>query len=134
MKRKVNCTEISVEITLLRLPYIVKAAPETWPNPRVKLNSTVVRSFQQETCWEMDIMPNMNFVHSDSNNKDQLKGLHNYLNQKIITASNTYDSSRLGNNLITYEPPSRLLYMSPSVIPAEAVKNNHVISLVNLCA
>ena len=134
MKRKVNCTEISVEITLLRLPYIVKAAPETWPNPRVKLNSTVVRSFQQETCWEMGIMPNMNFVHSDSNNKDQLKGLHNYLNQKIITASNTYDSSRLGNNLITYEPPSRLLYMSPSVIPAEAVKNNHVISLVNLCA
>ena len=82
----------------------------------------------------MDIMPNMNFVHSDSNNKDQLKGLHNYLNQKIITASNTYDSSRLGNNLITYEPPSRLLYMSPSVIPAEAVRNNHVISLVNLCA
>ena len=82
----------------------------------------------------MDIMPNTNFVHSDSNNKDQLKGLHNYLNQKMITASNTYDSSRLGNNLITYEPPSRLPYMSPSVIPAEAVKNNHVISLANLCA
>ena len=48
----------------------------------------------------MDIVPNMNFTLTNSNNKDQLRDLHNYLNQKVITAINTYDSSSLGNNLI----------------------------------
>ena len=57
--------------------------------------------FQQKPCWEMDIMSNVNFTLSDSNNKDQLSDLYNYLNQKVTTAINTYDSSTLGNNLIT---------------------------------
>ena len=35
MKRKVKCSELSVEITLLGLPHRVKATSETWPNPRV---------------------------------------------------------------------------------------------------
>ena len=35
MKRKVNCGKLSVEITLLGLPHIVKATYETWPNPHV---------------------------------------------------------------------------------------------------
>ena len=48
----------------------------------------------------MDIVPNMNFTLTNSNNKDQLRDLYNYLNQKVITAINTYDSSSLGNNLI----------------------------------
>ena len=48
--------------------------------------------------------------HTNSN--DQLA----HLNQKLITAINTLDGSRLGNNLIT----SRHL----ELIPAEAVANN----------
>ena len=35
MKQKISCAELSVEITLLGLPHKVKAACETWPNPRV---------------------------------------------------------------------------------------------------
>ena len=45
MKRIVNCGELSVEITLLGLPYIVKAASETWPNTHVKVNSTLCTVF-----------------------------------------------------------------------------------------
>ena len=85
----------------VRITTIVKAASETWPNPRVKVNSTLARSFQQKPCWGMDIMSNVNFTLSDSNNKDQLSDLYNYLYQKVTTAINTYDSSALGNNLIT---------------------------------
>ena len=101
VKRKANCGELSVEITLLGLPHMVKAASETWPDPRVNVNSTFVRSFQQKPCREMDVIPNVNFALSGSNNKDQLRDLYNYLNQKVITAINTYDSSTLGDNLIT---------------------------------
>ena len=46
LKGIVNCGELSVEITLLVLPHIVKAASETWPNPRVKVNSNLPGSFQ----------------------------------------------------------------------------------------
>ena len=101
VKRKVNFGELSVEITLLRLLHIVKALIETWQNPGVKVNSTIARSFQQKPFWEMDVMPNVNFAPSKSNNKDQLRDLFNYLNQQLITAINTYDNSTLGNNLIT---------------------------------
>ena len=73
MKLKVNCGELSVEITLLGLPHIVIGASETWPNPRVKKNFTLVRSFQQTPCREMDDMLNVNFALSDSNKKDQLR-------------------------------------------------------------
>ena len=48
VKRKVGCRELSVEVTLLGLPHIVKAASETSPNPHVKVDSTLPRSFQQE--------------------------------------------------------------------------------------
>ena len=50
MKRKVNCGELSVEKTLLELPHIVKAASETWPNPREEVNSTLALAFQHEPC------------------------------------------------------------------------------------
>ena len=78
-ERKVNCGELPVEKTLLGLPHIVEVASETWPNPRVKMSSTLARSFQQEPCWEMDVMSNVNFALS-SKNQDQLRDLHNYLN------------------------------------------------------
>ena len=48
----------------------------------------------------MDVMTSVNFALSNNNNKDQLRDLFNYLNQKAITAINTYDSSTLRNNLI----------------------------------
>ena len=92
--------ELSVKITLLGLPHIVKAASKTRPNPRVKENFFLARSFQQKPFWKMDVMTSVNFALSNNNNKDQLRDLFNYLNQKAITAVNTYDSSTLRNNLI----------------------------------
>ena len=93
MKRRVNCAAFSVEKTLLQLPHIVKAASETWLNPpHVKL-----WSFQQEPCCEMDVMPNVSFVLC-SNNKNELRDLHSYLSQQMITAIN--HDSMLGENLI----------------------------------
>ena len=62
MKRKVNCGELYVEITLLGLPQMVKATSETWPNPRVSF-------FRREPCLEIDVMPNVDFALS-SNDKD----------------------------------------------------------------
>ena len=44
MKQKVNCDELPVEITLLGLPHMVKAASETWPNPRVTARLHETRS------------------------------------------------------------------------------------------
>ena len=140
VKRKVNCGELSLEITLLGLPHIVKAASETWLNPRVRVNSTLAPSFQEKFCREMDVMPNVNLALSDSNNKDQLRDLNNYLtlsrrrplsygfymitasvlkglNQKVITVINTYDSSTLGKNLIT---SNQVLSAQSSVLSAHS--------------
>ena len=80
--RMINCGELSAEITLLGLLHIVKPASKTWRNTRVRMNSIVTRSFQQKPCREMVIMQNVNFALSDSNNKDQLRDLYNYLNRK----------------------------------------------------
>ena len=49
----------------------------------------------------MDIVPNVNFALTDDNNKNQHRDLYNHLNQKVIAAINSYDSSMLGNILIT---------------------------------
>ena len=98
VKRKVNCSELSVEKTLLGLPHIVKAASETWPNPRVKLNFTLAWSFQQEPCCEMDVMPNVNFALC-SNSKNELGDFYNYLSQQVITAINTWNDSVLGHQV-----------------------------------
>ena len=61
-----------------------------------------------------------NFMLS-SINKDQLKDLQNYLNQKMIAAIDTVDGSTLGDNLITSH---QVDYMSSVLIPAEAVEND----------
>ena len=98
----------------LGLPHIVKAASETWPNPRV--NSTLAASFQQEPCWDCDVMSNVNFALS-SNSKDQLGDL----NKKLITAISTLDGFTLGGDLITSHQVDN---MSTTLIPTEAVENN----------
>ena len=74
----------------------MKAASETEPNPRVKVNSTFAGSFQEEPCWDRDVMSNANFALS-SYSKDQIGDL----NQKVITAINILDGSTLRDNLIT---------------------------------
>ena len=61
-----------------------------------------------------------NFALS-SINKDQLKDLQNYLNQKMIAAIDTVDGSTLGDNLITSH---QVDYMSSVLIPVEAVEND----------
>ena len=65
-------------------------------------------------------MSNVNFALS-SKNQHQLRDLHNYLNQKVITAINTLDGSTLGDNLIISH---QVDYMFSALIPAEAVQNN----------
>ena len=75
----------------------------------------------------MDVMPNVNFALS-SNNKDQLKDLYNYLNQKVITTINTLDSSTVGDNLIKSHQAG---YMSSVLIPAEAVENSQELLVAN---
>ena len=61
MKQKVNCDELPVEITLLGLPHMVKAASETWQNPHVS-------SFKREPFWKIDVMPNVNLALRFSSN------------------------------------------------------------------
>ena len=56
----------------------------------------------------------MNFEHS-INSKDQLRGLYNYLNQKLITTINNIDDSTLEGNLITRQQV---------LIPVEVVEND----------
>ena len=120
MKQKVDCSELSLEITLLGLSHIVKATPETWQNPCILVNSTLAGSFHQQPCWEMNVMLKVNFVFS-GNNKDQLRDFYNYLNLKMITTINTLDGSTLSDNLITSH---QVDYMSSVLISAEAVENN----------
>ena len=62
----------------------------------------------------MDVMPNANSTLSIKN-KDQFRDLHNYLNQKVITAINTLDSFTLGDNLITSHQVD-YTYMSSALI------------------
>ena len=52
------------------------------------------------TRAQQSLMPSKNFALS-SINKDQLKDLYNYLNQKMIAAINTAEGSTLGDNQIT---------------------------------
>ena len=49
-------------------------------------------------------------------NKDQLKDLQNYLNQKMTAAIDTVDGSTLWDNLITSHQED---YVSSALIPAE---------------
>ena len=95
--------------TLWGLPHIVKVTSEAWSillknfvkiatysesRPWSMAKSTCQSEFHPYAVfsiwasWEMDVMPNVNFALS-SQNKDQLKDLYNYLNQKVITAINT---------------------------------------------
>ena len=67
----------------------------------------------------MDVMPNVNFALS-TNNKDPLRDLYNYLNQKAITAINNLDGSTLGDNLITSH---QVDYISSALIRSETVEN-----------
>ena len=81
----------------------------------------------------MDVVSNVNFALTDSTNKDQLRDLYNYLNQKVITAINTYDSSTLGNNLITshqvdhmYSFQLKLLKITISILIKLQCKLNNI--------
>ena len=72
-------------------------------------------------------MSNVNFSIS-SNNKDQLRDLYNYLNQKLITAINNLDGSTLGDLIMSLI----INYMSLALIPAKAVENdqNHEVGSI----
>ena len=83
---KVNFGGLSVEKKLIGLPQIVKAVYKAWPNLRVKVRTCIV--FPREPCYEKGVMPNVNSVLC-SNSKDELRDLHDFLNQKVITSINS---------------------------------------------
>ena len=56
-----------------------------------------------------------------SNNKDQLRDFYIYLNEKVITTTNSLDGWMLGDNLIISH---QVDYMPSALISAEAVENN----------
>ena len=62
-------------------------------------------------------MPSENFSLS-SMNKDHLKELQNYLNQKMIVVIDTVNDSPLGDKRITSHR------MHSALVPAEAVEND----------
>ena len=64
-KRTGKLSELSIEITFLRLPHIVKATSEAWLKPHASF-------IKQDPCWEMDVMANANFALSGKT-KDQLR-------------------------------------------------------------
>ena len=68
----------------------------------------------------MEVMISVNFVLS-SKNKDELRNLYNYLNQKVRTAINTLNGSTLGDYLLFTS--HQLDWMSSALIPAEAIEN-----------
>ena len=85
----------------------------TWKSefrPYVAFSAKVQRS----------VMLSENFTLS-SINKDQLKDLQNYLNQKMIAAIDTVDGSTLRDNLITSH---QVDCMSSAFILAEAAEND----------
>ena len=59
-----------------------------------------------------------------SNNKDRHRDSYNYLDQEVITATNTLDGSTLEDNLITSH---QVDYISSVLISAEAVENEAVL-------
>ena len=69
------------------------------------------------TRAQRSVMPSENFSLS-SINKDHLKELQNYLNQKMIAVIDTVNDSPLGDNRITSH------HMYSALIPAEAVEND----------
>ena len=89
----INCL---LNFTPLRLAHIKRGQPWSMTISRVKVNSTLTRSFQQEpnpkSCQAT--------IFRASINKDQLKYLHSCSNRKMIVAISTVGGSTSGDNLI----------------------------------
>ena len=104
MKRKVNWSQLSVEIFLLGLPH--KVTSETWPNPRV---SSFQREFSSaERLASCKTWVSRSPVIARINLETCIN--YNYLNQKMITAINTLDGLTLG--VCLYECSSRSYVLS----------------------
>ena len=56
MKRKVNCAELSVEITLLGLAHMVMVTSETWPDPLALFNK--IPAERLTSCFGMTLSSN----------------------------------------------------------------------------
>ena len=83
-----------LNLTPLGLPHIKRGQPWSMATSRVKVNSTLTRSFQHElirkSC-EVTLFP-------ASINKEQLKDWHNYSFRKMIAAINIVGGSTSGDN------------------------------------
>ena len=88
MKRKVNCGELSLEKSFARIA--TQSEGRLWNMAKFtrksKFHPCVV--FSAKTLLRNGRYVNANFTLS-SNNKNELRDLYNYLNQKVITAINT---------------------------------------------
>ena len=89
MKRKVGCGKFSLEFNSVRI-----AAHKERQQGQIHGKSEFHQSFQQKSIGASCQMLSKNFTLS-SINKDQLKDLQNYLNQKMIAAIDTVDGSTL---------------------------------------
>ena len=89
----VNCI---LNFTPLGLAHIKRGQPWSMAISRVKVNSSLTRSFQQDPSRKSCQAA----IFRASINKDQLKDLHNYSNRKEIVAINTVGGSTSGDNLI----------------------------------
>ena len=98
MKRKLNCGKFSLEIKSIRIAthkkgQLLSMAKSTWKSdfhPYAVFSTSAQRSITLIQNFALPII-----------NKDQLKDLQNYLNQKMIAAIDIVDGSMLGDNLIT---------------------------------
>ena len=114
MKRKVGCGKFSLEFNSVRI-----AAHKERQQGQIHGKSEFHQSFQQKSIGASCQMLRKNFTLS-SINKDQLKDLQNYLNQKMITTINTVEGSTLKANLVSSH---QVDYMSSAFISAVAVEN-----------
>ena len=115
VKRKVNCGKFSLQANSVRIAAhkdrpALSMAKSTWKS---EFHPYAVFS----TRAQRSVMPSENFSLS-SINKDHLKELQNYLNQKMIAVIDTVNDSPLGDNRITSHR------MHSALVPAEAVEND----------
>ena len=117
------------------MPNIVKS--RLWRMAKSPCKSefhTPLRSFQQEPCWEMDVMSNANFALS-SNNKDQLREINYHHHQYRWFCVGRETNYKSPNRLFV---PSTHCSWSCWTYGQEHVFSNkvqyHVISLVTLWA
>ena len=99
MIRYVNCGEVSVELTLLGLAHTGKDRLLSMAKSSRKSKFHIFAVFSKKALLRGGHRVIRELTLS-INNKDQLRDLYNYLNQREITAISNLDGCTLGDNLV----------------------------------